>query len=249
MLLAIDIGNSHTHFAVFDKDKIINPKSILNTQPIQKWFPQENIRDAIISSVVPAKNELFYKIIKAKHRIEPKFVSAKLLKGAYKELGPDRVANIFGAIYHFQHPTCDSAQNEESTPVCVIDFGTATTIDVFDKKYIGGVIIPGVKLGMEALHSKTALLPEIELRIEERVASSEIKLLGKSTNECIESGIFFGEIYRIKSFISEIKNQIPNIKIISTGGLGKFFYKHLNIPYEEWLTLIGLNSIWKKKLI
>jgi type III pantothenate kinase len=124
-------------------------------------------------------------------------------------------------------------------PICVIDFGTATTIDVLDKnnKYAGGIILPGIQTGVMALHNSTSLLPLIE-----NTSKTNLKtILQRNTKECIESGIYLGEYNRIKGLTNDIKKQF-NPRFIVTGGMGEKIAILLNFEYNPWLTLYGLNS-------
>ena len=141
-------------------------------------------------------------------------------------MGTDRVANLIGG------------RELLGLPVCIIDFGTATTIDVLNKnnKYAGGLILPGIQTGAEALHNSTALLPLVENLKEEKVIR-----LGRSTEECIKSGIYRGEYERIKGLATVIRKQY-NPYFIVTGGMGSKLAKMLDFKYNPWLTLYGLNS-------
>ena len=239
LTLCIDIGNQTTAFGLFEADpvrpsvshgvnRIINPKKVFNKEllTLKSHLPKEKVSAIFIASVIPNKNEVFSRILQGFYNVTPKFINAAILKGAYPSLGADRVANLFGG------------KEVLGTPVCVIDLGTATTIDVLgaNDKYIGGVIIPGINLESEVLHKKTAQLPLVPIVETQGIAS----LLGKSTEECINSGVLWGEYYRIGDFITEIKKLVPSCEFIFTGGLGKNIAELLNFPYDEWLTLKGI---------
>ncbi len=233
MVLAIDIGNKTTCIGLFRDNKLINPQRIPNNElfDIQTYLPQRKIDSVLISSVVPAKNEVFTRAIQGFYELSPIFIDLTYLKGAYPGMGADRVANLIGGKRLF------------GLPLCVVDFGTATTIDTLNSKgkYVGGIILPGIKSGFDILHNKTAILPKISFP-----TRTELPLLGKSTKECIESGAYWGEVFRIKGLLKEIKKTIE-VKLVITGGLGKLFSKPLDASYEPWLTLWGLKfSLWKK---
>ena len=247
MFLGINIGNSFTSIGLFKaktpeiykyvkiaNNNLLDIKSQLEVVPL----PNEKVEAVMIASVVPQKNETFARIIEVVYGIVPQFIDSRLLNGAYPELGADRVANLIGGQKLF------------GLPICVIDFGTATTIDVLVKnqkaksknqkvnvEYGGGIILPGVSSGLKSLHQNTALLPEVEFSAE------IIQVLGKSTHECIQAGAYWGEKYRIQGLITKIKETINPI-FVCTGGMGEQFAKVLSLKYEPLLTLYGLYFIW-----
>ncbi|MDI6840190.1 MAG: type III pantothenate kinase [bacterium] len=236
MVLAIGIGNSTTCIGLFEGRKLINPQRIANNKlaGIKEWLPNKKLEAVIISSVIPEKDEVFTRVIYGFYKIAPIFINAKYLNGAYAGMGADRIANLIGGSKLF------------GLPICVVDFGSATTIDVLSAKgeYVGGIILPGVKLGLQSLHQHTALLPIISVP---KVATA---ILCKSTKECIKAGAYWGEISRINGLLNGIKKNFNkkrcNLKFVITGGLGNIFSKPLNVLYEPWLSLYGLNFIWVK---
>lgn len=243
MIGGINIGNSFTSIGLFKAKtpEIYKYVKIANNNlvDIKSQLPKEKVEAVMIASVVPQKNETFARIIEVVYGVVPQFIDPSLLNGAYPELGADRVANLIGGQKLF------------GLPVCVIDFGTATTIDVLvknqiskiktqkvDVKYGGGIILPGVMSGLKSLHQNTALLPEVDFSAE------IIQLLGKSTHECIKAGAYWGEVYRIQGLITKIKETI-NPMFICTGGMGEQLAKALALKYEPLLTLYGLYFIWQ----
>ncbi len=255
MLLTIDIGNSTTCIGLFNVKAVCKPFLLVNPQrisnkkfgDIKSCLPKEKISAVIIASVVPEKNEIFNRVIQGRYDIVPRFVDSSLIEGAYPELGADRVASLIGGGGKF------------GVPVCVIDCGSATTIDVLenaksktqntkvDGKYGGGIILPGMKMGLKVLHQNTSLLPNVPFD----EAIYELLLLGKSTIECIQSGSYWGELCRIQGLIEKIKRKdnqrTTPIKFVCTGGIGNLVAKALGFEYDPWLTLYGLYFIWKKQ--
>lgn len=233
MNLCINIGNHNVALGLFEASKLLNPVRIpLNELvDLRSVLPSKKLKHIIVSSVVPQKNDMFSYVLRAVYKVEPKFIIPNIIAGTYPSMGADRIANLLGG------------KNLMGLPVCVIDFGTATTIDVMDKnnlptkqagKYAGGLIMPGLEIGANALHKATALLPEIAL------AKLSLKeLLQKSTKSCIEAGIYWGEYYRVKGIIEEIKNKF-NPSFIVTGGAGEKIADALKLEYNPWLTLYGL---------
>ncbi|MDD2889529.1 MAG: type III pantothenate kinase [bacterium] len=229
MNLCINIGNNNILLGTFVKGKLLNPLRISHKTlvDVKAIFPTKKPEHIIISSVVPDKNELFTSILEAVYGMSSEFITPKLLNGSYPSMGADRVANLLGG------------KKLLGPPVCVIDFGTATTIDVLDKnnKYAGGIILPGIQTGIMALHNSTALLPEID-----NINKTNLKtILQKTTKECIESGVYWGEYNRIKGLTNDIKKQF-NPHFVVTGGMGEKLATLLNFEYNPYLTLYGLNS-------
>jgi type III pantothenate kinase len=134
----------------------------------------------------------------------------KILYRNHLELGPDRIANAVAAtfLYPDRH-------------VIVIDFGTATTFDVLraTREYVGGIILPGLRIAMEALERNTARLPTVEI-----VAPGA--LVGRSTVESIQSGLYFGNRAMVRELTREIREQAfggePAV-VIGTGGFSRLF--------------------------
>ena len=137
-----------------------------------------------------------------------------------------------------------AAKNIYSCPSIVIDFGTATTFDIVSEKgeYIGGIIAPGIKISAESLYEKTAKLPKLNIK-----KINNLKIIGKNTNEAINSGIIYGHIGLIKEVLREIEKQNPKIKkpkIILTGGYSKMLSGFFDFKIDEELTLKGLQVIF-----
>lgn len=144
------------------------------------------------------------------------------------EVGPDRVGNAIGAahLYPGRH-------------LIIVDLGTATTFDVVrgGRDYLGGVILPGLRIGMEALERNTARLPTVEI-----VPATE--LIGRSTVESIQSGLYFGNRAIVRELTREIREQaFPDepVFVIGTGGFSRLFEREeLFDALLPDLVLIGL---------
>jgi type III pantothenate kinase len=126
------------------------------------------------------------------------------------EVGPDRVANAIAAVHLYP-----------GRHVIIVDFGTATTFDVVtaNRDYLGGMIVPGIGIAMEALEKNTARLPTVEI-----VPPAE--LIGRSTVECIQSGLFFGNRAMVRDLTREIREQAfrnEQVVVIGTGGFSRLF--------------------------
>lgn len=263
LILAIDIGNKNTKLGLFKDKKLIKHKKVpthhnlpdgsqvLDIKSLLKEFiGKKTPFKAIVSSVVPSINTLFSKVLKVMN-IDVFFVDGELkipgyqdtkilIKLAYKNLGPDRIANLYGA------------REITTPPFCVIDMGTATTVDIVSKsgEHIGGLIMPGMEMGREAL----AHLPKIATEDVGGTFLSRYPLIGKSTSECINAGIYWGEVCRIEGIINKIQGQVCRDRssdlsnVLITGGAGELIAKGLKLPYYPNLTLEGLNIIARKRL-
>ena len=152
------------------------------------------------------------------------------------EVGTDRIANAIAATSMFPNKN-----------IIVVDFGTATTFCVIgkDREYLGGIIIPGIRISMEALESRTAQLPVVEIKEVDEV-------VGRSTVESIQSGLYFGQIGMVKELKTVItkqafKNEEP--VIIGTGGFSRLFEnaKLFNL-IDPTLVLKGLQTVYSMNM-
>ena len=149
-----------------------------------------------------------------------------------KTVGSDMIVDAVAAIR--EHPC----------PIIIIDMGTATTLSVVDKNgcYIGGVILPGLRLSLDTLSSKTAQLPSISLDIPSKV-------IGKNTIDCMRSGIMYGNASMIDGIIDRMEEELGQpATLVATGGLSRFvtpLCRH-SIIYDEALLLKGLLILYEK---
>lgn len=241
MILVIDIGNTNTHFGIYKGDKLKTHWSILNSV-IKKQsdiillnLKNYTIYQCTISCVVPSLRDVFNKIILENFGFSPLFIEHSFIKIPIyydnpSKLGIDRIVNAIAAIKLY------------SLPCIVIDFGTATTIDVIseDCEFMGGVIAPGISVSMETLWTKTEKLPIIEITVPRSV-------IGRNTVDCMQSGIFYGFIGQINEIIRRIYKELGKSKIycISTGGLSNIispYFKYIK-QIDPLLTLKGLKIL------
>jgi type III pantothenate kinase len=197
----------------------------------------EEIKGAILCSVVPALTHNWEKVCSRSFGVCPRIVSsstcAHLLnidKTSFTELGADRVADAVAAKAIF------------GAPVIVVDFGTATNMEVIDKDgtFIGGVIAPGVESSMRSLFSKAALLSSVE--IEDPGVS-----IGCNTGEAIQVGVVVGEAARVDGLIDRIHEQLGyTTKVVATGGLASRIapLSRTITEVDVELTLQGLRLIY-----
>ena len=208
MILIGDIGNTQCKFAYYNKGnnkifklKNFNTYDIEKNKDFEKFVNNTKFTNAVITSVVPKvffkiKSELKKKNIKCYEILDKKLknpIKIKIRKP--KQLGSDRLANVFAANQLYK------------SNCIVIDFGTATTFDILSKNgiYNGGLITPGVRLSLSTLSSLTALLPLIKLKKTKQI-------IGKDTISAINSGVYWGYVAMIdgllKKIISTTKKKI-----------------------------------------
>jgi type III pantothenate kinase len=231
MILCIDVGNSHIYGGVFEKDEIklrfrhtskvstsdelgIFLKSVLR----ENNCPYEEINKIGICSVVPQVDYSLRSACVKYFGSDPFVLQAGVKTGLnikYRnplEVGADRIANAIAATYYYPN------QN-----IIVIDFGTATTFCVINaqKSYLGGAILPGVRLSVDALSKNTAKLPSVEI-----VKTDQV--VGRSTIESIQSGVFYGVLGACRELIQRINVEAfstSNSLVLATGGFASLFDK------------------------
>ena len=255
MILAIDMGNTNIVIGCVDEEKVLFEerlatdlskteleyvvifKTVLELYVIEK----EKVTGAIISSVVPQLVNIIksavYKLIK----VEPMVVGPgvktglNILMDEPRRVGSDLIVDAVAAI------------NNYGTPLIVIDMGTATTMSVIDRKgnYIGGVIMPGIKVSVDSLVSRTAQLQRISL-------DAPDKVIGKNTINCMKSGVIYGNASCIDGMIDRLAEEmgegLSDIKVVATGGLARVILPQCrhNIIQDDELLLKGLKIIYDK---
>ena len=252
MILAIDIGNTNivlgcirdrnilfterlsTDHSKTGLEHAITLKMVLDLHQID---PKE-IDGAIIGSVVPPLTGLFQEAL-MKITGHGAMVVGPGIKTGLNILmdNPAQVGSdlIVGAV---------AGIAEYSLPLVLIDMGTATTICVIDSKknYIGGMILPGLRVSLDSLTSRTSQLPRISLDPPKR-------LIGKNTIECMKSGILYGNASCLDGMIDRIEEDLGEpVTVVATGGLAQKIIppcRHSIIPDDE-LLLKGLLLIYEK---
>lgn len=240
MLLAVDIGNTNITFGVFKGSGLIKkfdiPTKKYAFKALKKKAGNLGLEDAIICSVVPSATKLLQKDIKALLGRRPYIIGKDLkvpIKNLYRrpgQVGQDRLVNAYAAARLY------------GAPLIVVDFGTAITFDVISKKraYLGGLILPGLGISLDALNQRTALLPKIKLQ-------KPKEFIGRDTKNSMLSGIVHGFAALTEKLAEKLKKIIgKNARVIGTGGniaLMAKFCKHLD-KIDKGLTLRGLNLIY-----
>jgi type III pantothenate kinase len=148
-----------------------------------------------------------------------------------REVGADRIANAVGALDRF------------TPPIVAVDFGTATTFDAISDKgeYLGGAIMPGIEISMDALFARAARLPRVELREPRNV-------IGRTTVESIQSGAIYGYSAMVDGIVRRMELELGETTVLATGGLaGVIGPLCASIQHvEPWLTLHGLRIVYER---
>jgi len=253
MLLAIDAGNTNIVFALFDQGKIkaawrratnaqhtadehaVFLRALMNEADIHP----RAIKAAIMASVVPQADFQLTKLCRDHFHCEPLIIGdpaldigIKILLDRPEEIGADRIVNAVGGASLFK------------PPLLIVDFGTATTFDVVDQdgNYCGGAIAPGINLSLQALHMAAAKLPRIAIAPSKNV-------IGKNTNDAIQSGIYWGYAGLIEGLITRIKKEFgKKMTVVATGGLARLFSGAVEgiEHFDSDLTLRGLHKIYER---
>lgn len=250
MLLAIDVGNTNTVFAVYKGEERLKSWRCQTTGSrsadeyaafLNELFQLADVQwsdidDVIVSSVVPEANFHITGFCEKYINTTPILVDCDVVPieidmDQPQEVGADRLVNASAVIAEY------------SLPAIVIDFGTATTFDVIDAngRYSGGVIAPGVNLSVEALHHAAAKLPSVSI-------AKPGKAIGKTTTEAMQSGIYWGYVGLIEGILTKITEEMgAKPFVLATGGLAPLYSESTDMidDIDDALTLKGLFSIYQ----
>jgi len=245
MLLAIDIGNTNINLGLFRGNRLYGRYGITTKikryKPyLQKIIKRNKIDDVIICSVVPVANKILEKNLRGLLGKSPYIIGKEIkvpVRNLYRkpsEVGQDRLVNAYAGVMLY------------GAPLIAVDFGTAVTFDVVsrNKEYLGGMILPGLGISLDALNQRTALLPRIKLE-------EPKEFIGRDTASSMLSGIVYGFAALTDDLVIRIKKKIgKNARVIGTGGsidlIGKYCRRIDRIDKD--LTLKGLNLIYRKFL-
>ena len=254
MLLCINANNTNVKFAVYDGEKPVGDWRLkteagrtadqyivwLDQLMRMAGFDLNQITGAIIASVVPASVFHLTMLCEQHLKTKPLVVGDPAVKLGIavkmdipvSTVGADRLANAVGGHMTYRRP------------LIIVDFGTATTFDVADGEgnYLGGAISPGINLSVEILHSATAMLPRIAV---ERPA----RVIGKSTTEAMQSGIFWGYVGLVEGMVQRITQEFgADLEVVATGGLAPLFVGVTPLIHhlDPEITMRGLVEIYRR---
>jgi type III pantothenate kinase len=251
MLLTIDIGNTNLTIGLYEGEKLgwhwrlaTDHSRMPDEYGLQLLgllqHAGHNVKDLTgvsLSSVVPPLTGRVTQACREYLKQEALVVDTGVKTGIRvryedpKAVGADRICDA-AAVMHFY-----------GGPACVIDFGTATTFNAVTKEgdYLGGAITAGINLAVEALYTRAAKLPRIELQRPPNV-------IGRNTVHAMQSGLLFGYVSMVEGMVDRFRKELgPDMKVIATGGLAEIVAKETPVIQHiaPWLTLDGLRIIWE----
>jgi type III pantothenate kinase len=262
MLLAIDVGNTHTVLGLFDGKEIVEHWRIATdarrtadelaiiVQSLLAQFPglKDSANDvhgislcSTVPSVLNEMREMFRRYFGDVSTVivEPGVrTGVPVLMDNPKEVGADRVLNALAAAHLY------------GGPCVVVDFGTATTFDAVSAKgeYVGGAIAPGIEISVDALGARGAQLYKV-------VLAKPRSVIGKSTVEAMQSGILYGFAGQgdgiVERMAAELSDDPDKVTVVATGGLAVVVLEEAASidVHEPWLTLIGLRLVYERNVL
>lgn len=251
MLLVIDIGNTNLTIGLFEGEKLgwhWRLATDHNRMPDEYGLQLlgllqhagYNIRalgGIALSSVVPPLTGRVIQACREYLKKEPLVVEAGIQTGIQiryedpRAVGADRICDAAAVMRLF------------GGPACVVDFGTATTFNAITKEgdYLGGAITAGINLAAEALYTRAAKLPRIDLQRPPSV-------IGRNTIHAMQSGLLFGYVCMVDGMVARFRAELgPEMKVIATGGLAEIVARETTTIQHiaPWLTLDGLRILWE----
>jgi type III pantothenate kinase len=252
VLLAVDVGNTQTHFGAYDGDRLVEHwrfatvrtstsdelGAALRSLLALRGLSFDDIDASIVSSTVPQLRPEWTAMAARYLGHEMPVVGPGVRTGMPiridnpRELGADRLVNAVAAY------------ERVGGPVVVVDLGTALTFDVVSAsgEYIGGIIAPGVEISMEALTARAAAIPKIDL-------DPPKTLIGKGTVDAIRSGVIYGFAGQVDAIVTRLRGELgPSTEAIATGGLAGAIVPFCDTidDVDVDLTLDGLRIIWQR---
>lgn len=253
MILAIDVGNTNIVAGCCEKSKILFMERFttnhtatpleyaisLNAVLEMSDIKRESIKGAIISSVVPSVTDTIKTAVKKLTGTDAMVIGPGIKTGLSiktdnpAQLGSDLVVDAVAGIAEY------------GAPLIIFDLGTATTISVINKnrEYLGGMIMPGMMISLNAMVSRTSQLPKISL-------DPPKKLIGTNTIDCMKSGILYGTAASMDGMIDRIREEMGEVTVIATGGLAGTIVPLCKnkVIHDDELLIKGLMLIYNKNI-
>jgi type III pantothenate kinase len=252
MLLAIDVGNTNIVYGLFDGPKLVHQfrvesgrgrtadeyAVVLRQLIAMHGIAPEEVESAIVASVVPALTDPMVQLVKRGFGKDALVVGPGIRTGMSilyenpREVGADRIVNAVAAY------------ERHKSGVIVVDFGTATTFDCITPKgeYLGGVIAPGIQISADALFSRAAKLPRVEV-------AKPPKVVGRNTLHSMQSGIVFGYVGLVDGLVDRIVAELGySCAVMATGGLAPLIapLSRTIKEVDDVLTLVGLRILHER---
>ena len=255
MLLVLDVGNTNVVAGVYDRDELkVHWRFTTDRSKTADEFGitligmfqysdvnPRCIDGIIISSVVPPVTIPLCHMCERYFHIKPLVVGPGIKNGIFikydnpKEVGADRIVNAVAAYHKFA---------KEGRPMIILDFGTANTFCALlpNGEYLGGAIAPGIGISSEALFSRTAKLPRIEL-------VKPANVICRNTVNSMQAGVMFGAVGQMEYIVKQMKKELgDDALVIATGGFANTLAQcsdEIDIV-EPFLTLDGLKILYEK---
>ncbi len=253
MLLAIDVGNSQTVCGVFNRGNLFCHWRLKTDRDktadelaagFLSLFAMQNIRfkeitGVIIASVVPTQQQAWQDFSRRYAECSPMVINGQSLETGIKismdnpgEVGADRIVNAVAAFEQYRKSAI------------VVDFGTAITFDCISNQgeYLGGAILPGMSISLDALAARTAQLPRID------ISSPPKKAIGTNTVDAIKSGLLYGYGAMVDGLIGKLSAEFADCpQVIATGGMAELIsqYSESIQDVDPMLTLKGLYLLYE----
>ncbi len=248
MLIAVDAGNTHTVVGLFEGDELVDHWRIATNAArtsdehallVSQFLAQydrgfDDVTGMVVSSTVPRLTGVLRTLAERYLSVAPVVLEPGTRSGIPilydnpRQVGPDRIANAVSAWERYGGPTI------------MVDFGTATTVDAISAKgeYVGGAILPGIEISLDALFARAAALSWVELAKPRRV-------IGKTTAESVQSGVLYGFASAVDGLVTRFQSELGPCTVVSTGGLAELIapLSETIQHHDPWLTLRGLRLI------
>ena len=263
MLLAIDIGNTNTTLGLFDAETLLCDfrlqsrrdstgdefAALIASLLLTKGYGLGEVTGMAMAYVVPPVGDALRELAARHLSVEPLIVTADTdtgLKNRYNPphaVGADRIVNAYAARELYGKAT----PSDRDAACVVVDYGTATTFDAVTAKgeYLGGAILPGIGISMDALFSRAALLSQVEL-------SEPKTAIGTNTADALRSGILLGYAAQtdgmVARFVGELAERGAEVRVIATGGIAPLIAPHTGSieVVDVNLTLTGLRLLYAR---